>query len=97
LSLSISTKPTEAPAAFERMHDGARIRRREQPVGGEGDHAEAGLGPPEGLGQHAAVVGREVEIVHGARDVEIRVGVEALDEGDALVAQVALDLELGVE
>ena len=53
--------------------------------------------PLERLGEHAAVIGGEVEIVHGAREVEIGVGVEALDEGDALVAQVALDLEIGVE
>ncbi len=40
---------------------------------------------------------REVEIVHGAGDVEIGVGVEAIDEGRALVAEIALDLEVGVE
>jgi hypothetical protein len=40
---------------------------------------------------------REVEIVHRARDVEVAVGVEAVDEGRALVAEVALDLEVGVE
>ncbi len=40
---------------------------------------------------------REVEIVHRARDVEVAVGVEAIDEGRALVAQVALDLEIGIE
>ncbi len=43
------------------------------------------------------MVGGEVEIVHGARDVEIGIGVEALDEGRSLVAQIALDLEVGVE
>ena len=40
---------------------------------------------------------REIEIVHGAGDVEIAVGIEAVDEGRALVAQIALDLEIGVE
>ena len=39
----------------------------------------------------------DVEIVHRARQIEIGVGVEALDEGRALVAQIALDLEIGVE
>ena len=43
------------------------------------------------------MLGREVEIVAGAGDVEIGVGVEAVDEGDALVAQIVLDLEVGVE
>ena len=51
----------------------------------------------EGVGQHVAMLGGEVEIVHGARDVEIGVGVEAVDEGRALMAQIALDLEVGVE
>ena len=40
---------------------------------------------------------REVEIVHRPRDVEVGVGVEPVDEADALVAQVALDLEVGIE
>ncbi len=39
----------------------------------------------------------QVEIVHGPGDVEIAVGVEAVDEGGPLVAQVALYLEIGVE
>jgi hypothetical protein len=51
----------------------------------------------EGVGQNAAMIGGEVEIIHRARHVEIGIGVEALDEGHALVAQIALDLEVGVE
>jgi hypothetical protein len=43
------------------------------------------------------MLGGQVEIVHGARDIEIAVGVEAVDEGGALVAQIALHLEVGVE
>ena len=39
----------------------------------------------------------EVEIVHRAGDVEIGVGVEPVGEADPLVAQVAFDLEIGVE
>src|SRR5690606_8490644 len=39
----------------------------------------------------------EVELVEGAGDVEVGVGVEAVDEAAALIAQVALDLELHVE
>ena len=53
--------------------------------------------PRKALGEHAAVIGGEVEIVHRPRHVEIGVGVEAVDEGYALVAQIALDLEIGVE
>ena len=43
------------------------------------------------------MLGGEVEIIHRPRDVEIGIGVEAVDEGAALVAQIALDLEIGVE
>ena len=81
----------------QRLHDLAALARRIEPVAGEGDHAEARLGALEGVGQHVAVLGGEVEVVDGAGDVEIAVGVEAVDEGGALVAQVALDLEVGVE
>ena len=40
LSLSTSTKPTDAAGRIERVHDGAGIGGRKQPVGGERDHAE---------------------------------------------------------
>ena len=39
----------------------------------------------------------EIEIIHGAGDVEIGVGVEAIDEAQALMAEIALHLEVGVE
>ncbi len=84
-------------AGIERMHDGARIRGRKQPVRGERDHAEARRRPLEGIGEHAVAVRREIEIVHRAGQIEIGVGIEALDEADALVAQIALHLEIGIE
>jgi hypothetical protein len=43
------------------------------------------------------MLGGEIEIVDRPGDVEIAVGVEAVDEGRALVAQIALHLEVGVE
>src|SRR5882724_8349221 len=46
----------------ERVHDGAALGRGEQPVGGERGQAEAHLGVAKGVGQHAAMLGREVEI-----------------------------------
>ena len=79
------------------MHGGARIGGGKQPIGGEGNQAEARARALEGARENAAVIGREVEIIHGARDVEIRVRVEALDEAHPLVAQIAFDLEIGVE
>ena len=47
--------------------------------------------------QASAMVGGEVEIIHRAGEVEIGIGVEAVDESHALMAQIALDLEIGVE
>ena len=48
------------------------------------------------LQRAAAVLPREVEVRQRPRRVEVGVGVEARDERVGLVAQVALDLELGL-
>ena len=50
-------------------------------------------GAAERLGQIAAVIRRQVEIVHRAGDRQIGIGVEPADERAALVAQIALHLE----
>src|SRR6185437_3137390 len=81
----------------ERMDDGARIRRREQPVRRERNHAETRRRALEAFGQHAVVIGGKIEIVHRAREIEIGVGVEALDERDALMAQVGFHFEIRIE
>ena len=47
--------------------------------------------------QHAIVIGGDVEIVHRPRQIQIAVGVEPFDEGRALIAQIAFDLEIRVE
>jgi hypothetical protein len=39
----------------------------------------------------------EIEIIHRAGDVEIGIGVEPVDEAQALMAQIALDLEVRIE
>src|SRR6267378_805047 len=82
---------------IQRMHQGAALRSRKQPIAGEGDDAEAWLRAREGGRQRPFMLGGEVEIIHRPRDVEIGVGVEPVDEGAALMAQIALDLEIGVE
>ena len=82
---------------IQRMHQRARFRGRKQPVAGEGHHAEAGLDIAKRFRQHAVMVGGDVEIVHRPRQIEIGVGVEALDKGRALIAQIALDLEIRIE
>ena len=43
------------------------------------------------------MLGGEIEIIHRAGDVEIRIRVEAIDKSAALMAQIALDLEIGVK
>src|SRR5205823_1215286 len=58
---------------------------------------EARLCSGERIGKPSAMVGGKVEIVHRAGQIEVGIGVEAIDESHALVAQVALDLEIGVE
>src|SRR5690606_20249661 len=69
---------------------------REKPVAGEADYERIRFDTTEGVVERA-VGGGEVELVEGAGDVEVGVGVEAVDEAAALIAQVALDLELHVE
>src|SRR5579862_4481240 len=83
--------------SVERVHDLAILRGRIEPVARKGDGAEPRLRAAEGVGEHAAMLGGEIEIIASARDVEIGIGVEPLDEADALMAQIVLDLEIGVE
>ena len=79
------------------MHQRPRFRGRKQPVRRERHHAEPGLDAAKRLRQHAVMIGGDVEIIHRPRQIEIAVGVEPLDKGRALVAQIAFDLEIGVE
>lgn len=69
---------------------------RIEPIAAEGHHQGLGLHRREGSIQRFRAVG-EVEIVQGLRQIEVCVGVESIDEALALVAQVALHLELDVE
>src|SRR5205085_4255551 len=80
----------------QRLHELARARRREAPVGGEAHELEAALRVGERGGQIAAVLARRVEVVERAGDEQVGVGVEVVAELVALVAQVALDLEFDV-
>ena len=68
-------------SGVERMDDLTALGGREQPVRGEGDEAEPCPRVAEGRAERAAIIGREVEIIHRPGDVEIGVGVEAIDEG----------------
>src|SRR3990170_7638533 len=66
---------------LEGVREGARVRRRIEPVGAEADkerrHPESSDRPFEAS---FSVLSREVEIRERPREVEIRVGVEPADE-----------------
>ncbi len=81
----------------ERMHERARLRCRKQPVAGERHHAKPRLDAAKRLRQHPIVIRGDVEIVHRPRQIQIAVGIEPLDEGRALIAQIAFDLKVRVE
>ena len=89
-------KGDRRPACVQRMHHRARFAGGKEPVRREGHHAKARARALEGLGQRA-IVFRDVEIIHGAGDIEIGVRVKALDEARALMAQIALDLKIRIE
>ena len=76
--------------------DGAVLGGGEEPVAGEADDEGRSCDGGEG-GLEGGGAGGEVEGVESAGDIEVAVGVEAVDEAAALVAQVALDLETHVE
>ena len=82
--------------AQEGLGDLAVLLGREEPVAGEADDQGFGEHGGEGVFERAVRV-IEIELVERARDVEVRVGVETINERLALVAQVALDFELEVE
>ena len=96
LSVSISANDTRAPPALS-----ACTMARDPAVGNSqslvNETTQNRVARVREASEHAIVVGGEIEIVHRARQVEIAVGVEALDEGRTLMAQIALDLEVGVE
>src|SRR4051812_39250795 len=78
-------------------HNCAALRRWEQPIGRKRDEAESHRRAFECRRKNPIVFRREVEVVHGARDVEIGVGVKPVDERVALMAQITLYLKIGVE
>src|SRR5690606_33722097 len=82
---------------IQRVDDHPALPRGEEPVAGEGNYAEACLAVLESVGQTSVMLRRQIEIIHGAGEIEIGIGVETIDEGEPLMAQVALDLEVGIK
>src|ERR1700731_5115481 len=90
-------KGNRGAARVQGMHDRARGLRRIKPIGIEGHDAEPGFGTLEGERQRAAVIGGEIEIITSPRHIEVRIGIETVDKAWALLAQIILDLEIGIE
>ena len=70
------------------------LRRRKQPVTGEGHNAEARFGIGKCLSKLSVMFCRNVKIIHGAGDVEITIGVKAFHKSESLMAQVTFNLEI---
>src|SRR5207244_5383475 len=81
---------------LEIARDGLLLAEREQEVRLHADHERGAQGraPEQG---HRVTVRSEVEAVHGARDVQIAVGVEDIHEALSERFEVALNRELGRE
>ena len=94
---SMTCSSTSLPVRAQRPRQLLGAGRRIEPVGAERDQQRARRHAAHRLGERAlAGLAGEVEVGQRPRRVEIGVGVEALDERVGLVAQVALDLELGL-
>ena len=85
------------PGGVQRLDDMARLERRIEPVGVEADQAETRRRRAEGMGEQPAMLLGQIEIVERAGDIEIGIGVEPVREGEPLMPQIALDLEIGIE
>src|SRR3546814_20062043 len=82
---------------MESVNEFARLCGGIEPVSVKADNAESRLCLREGCGKAPAVIFRKIEIIHGAGDVEIAVCIEAIDEADPLMPQIAFTLKICVE
>src|SRR3546814_7296227 len=82
---------------MESVNEFARLCGGIEPVSVKAAHAESRICLREGCGKAPAVIFRKIEIIHGAGDVEIAVCIEAIDEADPLMPQIAFHLKLCVE
>ena len=83
---------------FKRLNDVTGLIGRIEPVRGKGDDQEFGASFGKCLyGRSPAMESYEIVVIGGLCDVKKRVGVEALDEFAALISQITLHLEVGIE
>jgi hypothetical protein len=81
------------PVMDQRLHDLARARRGEAPVGRECSDQEFARRLRQRPRQITAVCAGRIEIIERLRDPQVRVGVVIIGELFALMAQVRLDLK----
>ena len=79
------------------VRDQFRFGSRIEPIGVETDDGEARLAVLERSCQPPAEFLGQVEIVDGAGDIEVGIGIEPVSEADPLMAQIAFDLKIGIE
>src|SRR5687768_4392879 len=85
------------PCRTERGRQLLGTRRRVEPIRTEGDEQRPGRNVADRVREPAApMLTREIEVGESAGGVEVRVCVEAFHKGIRLVAQITLDLELGL-
>ena len=84
-------------ACIQGVDNVARFRCGVEPIGIKAHHAKARGRPAKGIGQMPAMVFSQIKIIHGARDIEIRIGIKAARKAEALIAQIAFHLEIRIK
>ena len=82
---------------IKRAHQRDALRSREQPIAGKRHDAKARIAIFERGRQIAAIFRRNIEIIHGAGNIEIAIGIKAFDKAHALMAQIALNLKIRIK
>src|SRR5690606_10707400 len=81
----------------QRARNLAAFVRRIAPIAREREYPVACRAALEGVGEAPAKIGSEIEAVHGAGEVEIRIRVEAIDVAGALLLSHGVVGAFGVE
>ncbi len=82
--------------AEQGVNEGLVLGGRKEPVTAVSDDQSAGLHAAKSVLERGVPAG-QVEKVEGFGEVEIGVGIEAMDKAAALVAEVAFNLKLDIE
>ena len=82
---------------IQRLRNRFGFGGRIKPVGIKAYDAKARPAALESICEMPAKLLGQIKIVDRARDVEIAVGIKPVGKAQALMAQIALDLEIGIE